>query len=262
MAPSKSSTTVWLERTNFGRSASSTDSLRSDVGMNVQATAASRHLSHSGLAAARTARWVTIAGSVYISAWIIGLFAAPAAPDQDASASTVHAYYLDHAMASFNQSLLVHGLAGIALIGLAWSLPKATKASASGTLAVRWFGYLAALVSFAQVGFAVFATHNVEETSAATSRTLFETINTLDTVKLVFLAGFVATATVMAYRARMAPKWMRWLATALIVLLPLGGLEYVAGNLVFEVMLDVALLGLLLWAAACATVIAKRAQAH
>jgi hypothetical protein len=125
---------------------------------------------------------------------------------------------------------------------------------------VRWFGFLAALVSFAQVGVAVFATHNVDGTSAARSRELFQTINTLDTVKLVFLAGFVATATVLAHRAGMAPKWMRLLATALVVLLPLGGLDFIAGNPVFAVVLEASLLGLLLWAAGCATVIARRAH--
>ena len=228
--------------------------------MNVQATAASRHLSRSGLAAARAAQWLTIASAIYISAWIVGLFVAPAAPANDAAASTIHAYYLDHAAASFNQSLLLHGLAGIALVGLAWVLPKAAHASMSGTLAVRWFGYLAAVVSFAQVGVAVFATHNVDGTSAVTSRTFFQAINTLDAVKLVFLAGFVVTATVVAHRAGMAPKWMRILAPVLALLLPIGGAEFITGNVVLAAALDVSLLGLLLWAAGCATVVARRAH--
>lgn len=70
------------------------------------------------MAASAAVRWGAWAGIVYVLAWLIGLLLAPSAPDPFGSASTINAYFSAHRSAAMIQSVFVHGLAGVALLGL------------------------------------------------------------------------------------------------------------------------------------------------
>src|SRR3954451_24711156 len=65
-------------------------------------------------------RALPVAGAVYVLAWLAGVVGGPAppAPPGTADASSVHAFFTVHADAFVLQTLLVHGLAGLALGGL------------------------------------------------------------------------------------------------------------------------------------------------
>src|SRR4051794_15093869 len=63
-------------------------------------------------------RALPAAGAGYVLAWLVGLVVAPSAPKNSAAAADIHAYFTAHADASVAQALLVHGLAGLALVGL------------------------------------------------------------------------------------------------------------------------------------------------
>jgi hypothetical protein len=207
---------------------------------------------------------------VYVAAWVVGLLLAPAAPASTAPAGEVHAYYAGHAAAILVQSLVVHGVAGVALAVLAAALPVVARAHVpvpapgagrpNGRLesAVRLLGWSAAGVSLLQVAFAVVATRDVAATAPGTVRGLFQAINVADTGKLLLLAGFVAAATALASRAGLAPGWVRALAVVLTVLLPLGGASFLLPAGVLTAMLVASLPLLLVWVGATAVLSWRR----
>jgi hypothetical protein len=191
----------------------------------------------------RAGRWAAIAAGVYVGAWLVGLVIAPSAPSNNAPAARVHAYYLAHGAASMVQSLLVHGLAGIALVILA-----ATTYRVFGKTAARTAGMAAAALSFVQVGLAVAATRNVAGTAATTSSHLFHAINYADTAKLILLAGFVTLVTAAVVGAGAGGRRYRLLGRVTAPVLVLGGLAFVINNAVLSGLLDLSLLALLAWA--------------
>jgi hypothetical protein len=68
----------------------------------------------------------------------------------------------------------------------------------------------------------------------------------------VLLAGFVSAATALAARAGIAPRWLRVVAAALVVLLPLGAASFVLASAPLSLVLVVSLPGLLVWTGAIA----------
>jgi hypothetical protein len=146
-------------------------------------------------AAPAAVRWGAWAGIVYVLAWLIGLFLAPSAPDPFGSAGTINAYFSAHRPAAMIQSVLVRGLAGVALFGLAaalWSYLAAGHTAVPRRVMLA-AGALAAVVSFLQVGFMIgIYVHVGQQGSAEGTRTLFNAINKADTIKLILLAVFAA----------------------------------------------------------------------
>jgi hypothetical protein len=111
----------------------------------------------------RTDRRIANAGRWFVSAWLLGLFVAPSAPAPDAADATIAAHFADHPFATGLQSVLIHGIAGVALIVLALTL----RAGRGATLA----GVAAGLTSLVQaaVGIATsafLATHAAAATTA------------------------------------------------------------------------------------------------
>src|SRR5690349_13375819 len=78
---------------------------------------------------------VATAGSWFVCAWLVGLVVAPAAPPADAPAADVAAYFAAHAWSTTLQSVLVHGIAGVALLVIARSLATGRAARLAGTAA-------------------------------------------------------------------------------------------------------------------------------
>src|SRR5947208_10753050 len=68
------------------------------------------------------ARVAAGAGGVFVPALIAGALVAPAAPWLLSSRLRVHEYFVAHHVAALNQSLLVHGVAGVALVVLVVAL--------------------------------------------------------------------------------------------------------------------------------------------
>ena len=204
-------------------------------------------------AAPAAVRWGAWAGIVYVLAWLIGLFLAPSAPDPFGSAGTINAYFSAHRPAAMIQSLFIHGLAGVALLGLTAALW--TYLAAGDTAVPRKLmlaaGVLAAAVSFLQVAFMIgIYVHVGQHGSAGGTRTLFNAINKADTIKLILLAVFVGAASWAAARNGALPRWVAWLGAVTVVFLVVGGLAFLVNSGVLNLALDVSLPLLLLWAAA------------
>lgn len=200
------------------------------------------------------------AGLVYVGAWLSGLMVAPASPKQTDSAASIHHYYAAHSGAIAFQSLLVHGVAGVALLVMAIGMSRYFSADAGLARWVRGTGVAAASVSFVQVAFAGFATYDADGTSASTIKSLFSAINYADTAKLALIAAFAATVTYAADRAGIFSRWLHVTGRALPVLLVAGGLTFIIDNAILGAALELSLLVLLIWAGASSWKIGRAAR--
>ncbi len=206
---------------------------------------------------ARTSDW---SGLVYVAAWVIGLGLASSGPGAFDPAGEVHEYFVDHRSVALIQSLLVHGVAGVALIVFALALGRRFAGAAIGgsrnvTVASAT---AAAVVSFVQVALMVALYSHVGGGGANGSRSLFNAINKADRLKLVLLAVFVATASLAAVRLAALPRWISWVGAVLAPLLVLGGLAFVFDVAVFDVALLTALPVLLLCVGATNVTLLRR----
>jgi len=224
--------------------------------MNVSAPSAlAARVTRSGFAVSPAGRWTSVAGAVYVAAWIGGLLVVPSAPSATGPAGVLHDFYAAHVPAIVLQALLVHGVAGIALAVLAWTLPRAAGVTGRPAVLVRASGWAAAAVSLAQVGLTLVTTVGVNTATPATTRDLVHAVDVADAVKLVLLAGFVAGATALAARAGVVRRWLRVVAAVLVVLLPLGAASFLVPSTsvisgLLSLLLVVSLPVLLVWACA------------
>src|SRR4051812_42349103 len=159
--------------------------------MNASAPAAfAARVTRSGFAVSPAGRWASVAGAVYVAAWICGLLVLPSAPSATGAAEVLHGFYAAHAPAIVVQALLVHGLAGVALAVLAPTLPGAARVGGRVAVAVRVSGWAAAAVSLGQVALTLAAVLGSADAAPATTRALVHAVDLADAVKLVLLAGF------------------------------------------------------------------------
>jgi hypothetical protein len=211
---------------------------------------------------ARWVYWTAWAGLAYAAVWIVGLFVAPAAPDAFGSAAEINKYFVDHRSAALIQSVLIHGVAGVALVVFAaalWGYLGDDNAVAIPRRLMLVFAVLAAAVSFLQVIFMISIYRRVgQHGSANGTKTLFNAINKADTAKLILLAAFIAAASYAGYRRAIIPRWLVFVGGVAVVFLVVGGLAFVVDSGVLSAALDVSLLLLLLWAAATSIVIIRR----
>ena len=190
------------------------------------------------------------AGAVYVLAWLAGLLVAPATPGT-ADAGAVHAFFTASADAFVRQALLMHGLAGLALVGLAVGFAVAVGRGRAG----RWIagtGVAAAGVSLLQVGLGIAAAHDVAHTPASTTKSWLQAVNVADVAKLLLLAALVAVTTRAAGRAGRLPRWLRLLGWVLVPLLAVGGFAFLVPTPALTVALTASLPTLLAWAGAAA----------
>jgi len=215
-------------------------------------------LRRSGTRTDAVVRLLPLAGTVYVVAWVLGLVLGPSAPGPTAPAADIQAFYVDRPGLIVLQSLLVHGLAGIALVLLALGFARALPTWPAEARWIRITGLAAAAVSFVQVGLALSAVAVAGSAAAATSKALFSAVNYADTVKLILLASFAITVTWAGTRAGLLPAWVRGLGYLLVPLLVLGGLAFVIDSPVLYAILVISLFALLAWAATASWLIGRR----
>jgi hypothetical protein len=195
-------------------------------------------------------RTLPVVGAVYLFAWLAGLLVAPATPST-ADAGALHEFFTAHADVFVLQALLVHGLAGLALIGLAVGFGAAVGDGRTGWW-IAATGLAAAGVSLLQVGLGLVAAHDVTHTPATTTTAWLQAVNVADVAKLLLLAALAAATTRAAGRAGRVPRWLHVLGCVLVPLLVVGGLAFLVTNPVLNAVLTVSLPTLLVWSAAMA----------
>lgn len=176
-------------------------------------------------------RRAAAASIAYVGAWAAGLLVVPAVPS-GASPTEVHAHVADHSRGMVVQSLLLHGLAGVALAGLAISLARlaARRTSGRGSWQVAGSGVAAALLSGVQVALLVVLVAGLGSGSAERTEALRHAIDVVDGAKLVALAIFVVTAAVLAKRTGLGQRWLTVLSWVLAPLLLAGAASFVIGS--------------------------------
>jgi len=160
-------------------------------------------------------RWRAVAAgaaSALLVALAAGAVIAPSAPSPLSHRLRVHEYFVAHHEAALNQSLFVHGVAGVALAVLVVALWR-------GFVHRRLFlvaGLAAAAASFAQL-FIVFRIEHHIESGVGVRQTdlLFDALNRTGALKLGLLAIALAAAT------SFLPRRLRWAAWTVVPVLGL-----------------------------------------
>jgi hypothetical protein len=165
-------------------------------------------------------------GLAYVAAWIAGLSVWPSNLAIDSSASAVLAAYRTNGHAAFLQYLLVEGLAGLLLGALALTLLRRAARGGVVVAAGRFArvavvaGLCAATISVTQCVLGMVLVATASDGRAASTHTLFDTINRLDGGKMLLLA---AAARCLVVGRRAASAW-------LVVLLPLAAIALVVSG--------------------------------
>ena len=203
-----------------------------------------------------TTRVLRVAAAAYVLAWVVGLVIAPPRPATD-EAAVLAGFVEGHAGALVVQSLLVHGLAGAALLVVAVGAGRSLTSKAAATT-----GALAAVLSCVQVALLAGAVMAALGRTEAAVPGLLGAVDGVDAVKLVALAGFVVAGSRAGRRARVLPRWVSVLGAVLAVLLVLGAASFVPGlGQLLGVALFAALPLLLVYVGALAWLVARRSPA-
>lgn len=157
--------------------------------------------------AARTrARAPMLAGGAYAAAWLVGLALHPSGPALDAAGPVVAAHYASARWPLAVQSLLVHGVAAVALLFVAAGVAAAGRGLPGARLG-RGAARLAAALSFVQAVLGVTAALTADTSDAARARWLFAAVGRLDGVKMLALGTMVAAGVALARRG-VLPRWL------------------------------------------------------
>lgn len=166
-----------------------------------------------------------VAGVLYVVAWILGLTLFSADVDLAGSGSAVVAAYSGHESAAAVQSVLVHGVAAVALLGVVLPLGRrARKAGAGRGITVA--GTAAAGVSLVQCGLGLWLASSVANGDAAASGVAFHLVNRLDGVKMIALAALALAGLVAARRAPLLPRWLTPVGVALAASIAVSAAGY------------------------------------
>ena len=174
-----------------------------------------------------------VAGVAYTAAWAIGLGVWPSNPDVAATGSRVVTAYAGHRGVAMIQSLLVHGVAAVALAVVVLALGQAARRGGAEQLARAMVvaGVGAAVVSLLQcaIGLAL-AGWVVPAGDASRAGLLFAAINRLDGVKMLALAAMAGTGAALVHRTGVLPGWLGYAGGLLAVALVVSGVGYLLLN--------------------------------
>jgi hypothetical protein len=186
-------------------------------------------------------------GVAYVLAWLAGLLVSPPSPAADAPAQDVGRFFAAHHDTALLQSLLVHGIAGIALLAFAAALARRLQAAGRPARLLAAAGAAAALVSVVQAGLGIALAAAASDGQIARTDHLFDAINYADSVKLFLLGALVFTTAVALSRTHTASARLVHPSLALGAALPVGGLGFVAGADILIASLYALLPLLLVW---------------
>ncbi len=207
-------------------------------------------------------RLATASGVTYIVAWIAGLLVATGGPKPNDSATKVTSYFAGHEHSAMLGHLLVDGVAGIALVGIAITIllflrPAENQLARAGFAAAL----LAAATSLVQFILGITFTYKAAHGgSAKTVRDLFVALNDADTVKLVFLGAMIAAVSIAAHRSSLLPNWFAIYGLISAPLLAISGFAFPFDSGVLLASLDLTLLLLLAWVGIFTAEVARRAS--
>jgi hypothetical protein len=170
-----------------------------------------------------------VAGIAYSLAWMAGPAIWLPNLEVDASGAQVLAAYGGQQAAAMTQSLLVHGVAAVALAVVVVAFGRAAGGRGADRLgrATVLAGLAAAAVSLVQFVLGqLLAGWVVPDGDAGRAGALLEAINRLDGVKMFALAAMAAAAAGLVRRAGVLPRWLGAVAGVLALALLVSGAGY------------------------------------
>ncbi|HEX7210717.1 MAG TPA: hypothetical protein VF241_07340 [Propionibacteriaceae bacterium] len=204
-----------------------------------------------------------IAGITYLAVWVVGLAIWPSNLDVASSDSQVIAAYAGHRGQAMIQSLLVHGVAAVALAVVVLTLGRTARHRGADLLsnATVVAGISAAVVSLVQCGLGlVLAGWAVPEGEARGAGLLFAAINRLDGVKMLALAAMAVSAAVLVRRTGVLHRWLGYLGVILAAALVISGIGYLLLINTLALAAYVSGVLLLVWVAAVGISLSWRTQ--
>lgn len=197
----------------------------------------------------------------FVAAWIIGLALAASGPKPSDTAQTIASYYASHEHTAMLAHLLIDGVAGAAIIALAFGLRRFLRGDDKLTRLMFAAGVAAGLTSLIQAAVGETMTYRAAHGAGPASvRTLFDVLNNADTVKIAFLAVMIGAASLLARRTGAFPRWLATGGIAFAPLLAVSGLAFPLNNSALYASLELTLLGLLTWVIASTIVLTR--QSH
>ena len=197
-----------------------------------------------------------LAGSVYVASWLVGLVVAPVGPAHDATPRVIHEFVGTNSAVLLLQSVLVHGIAGVALGLVALGVGSVVAAGRARAVAVG-AGVAAAIASLVQTGLAVAEVRSAAGTDLARTASWLQAVNDVDVVKLALLAVFAVALGRAA--GDLLPGWVRTLGRWLAPLLVVGATAFVVGGPLPTTALELSLVLLLVWVGAVSWRLGRRA---
>ena len=189
----------------------------------------------------RSARnWPKIAGLTYVGAWVVGLTAFGVGPASNASDTEIARYFAEHRALSTVQSLLIHGLAAIALLGV---LVAVQRVGRSTRIAYR-AGLTAIGLSLLQC---VLDMYRSVASTGSTTATLVHTIDRIDGFKMLALAVMIAASVNIFRSTRMIGKKMTITGNVAVPALVVSGIAYATATTALLVSAELSLVLLLVW---------------
>jgi hypothetical protein len=197
---------------------------------------------------ARTAS--AAAGLAYLAAWLVGL----ALPEAAVSAGDSPASAMAGSVVVFWRSLLVHGLAGLALLPVAWEHYRRAR--------LRFLPYgrillaaamAAAILSLAQCLVEVALVGVFGSPGSGAVDAMWRGVNAADGLKMLCLALWITVAALSVRGGSvLLPRWLRAVSPLAVLSLVLSGCGYLLSAAPLMKVAYVSLPLLLVWVAAAA----------
>lgn len=166
-----------------------------------------------------------VAGLVYLAAWVAGLTLFSADVDLGGSGSAVISAYAGHEGAAALQSVLVHGVAALALLGVVLPLGRRARSWGAGR-AITVAGSAAAAISLVQCALGLWLAGAVARDDAGASGVTYHLINRLDGLKMVALGALAVAGVVAARRVSLLPRWLVPVGIALAASIAVSAVGY------------------------------------
>lgn len=198
-------------------------------------------------------KWLAFFGFLYVAVWVIGLVIPTGSPSVSMSNAELQQIFLANQMARTVQVYLIDAVAGIAILLFGVAISSLFLTAEEKTLArvILSAGVVAGTISLVQTGIQLTLVNSDLLASAETPfRTLLALVNQIDTFKLMALALFSVSTSMLGLRTRLIPAWINWFGIVLSIALLLGGLSFLIANSVLAAVLFASLPMLLVWVGA------------
>ena len=184
--------------------------------------------------------WPRIAGFTYVGAWVVGLTAFGVGPASNASDAEIARYFADHRAMSAIQSLLIHGVAALALFAVLVAVQRIGRS----TRVARAAGLSAIGLSLVQC---VLDVYRSVVSTGSTTATLVHTIDRVDGFKMIAFAVMIAASIKVFRTSGMIGRKMTIAGTVAVPALIVPGIAYATATTALLVSADLSLVLLLVW---------------